>query len=406
MVVATETPRPQRRVLLLAPTERDAEIARAVLTASGLECLICADVPHLCAELHAGAGALLLAEEVCHPETLHPLSVALGAQPPWSDLPVLLLVQTAPDAEASPAIHAAIEALRNVVLLERPTRVATLLSLVRSAIRARDRQYQTREHLQQLERTGRALRELTVELAASNEELRDFAYVASHDLKEPLRGIASYAFMLQEDYGQLLDSAGRERLEALVRLPTRMFALLDSLLEYSRLGRLDLRRDPVGLEAVARSAIDSLRPWLAGRGAQVVVEPGLPVIAGDASLLERVFSNLITNGVKYNSSPAPRICIGSADGAVLVRDNGIGIPARHHETIFRMFKRLHPRDAFGGGTGAGLTIVRKIVERHGGKIWVESTRGPGTTFSLRFPAPPGERAHRQRGRECARASGT
>jgi signal transduction histidine kinase len=377
---------PQRRVLILAPTGRDAELARDILCGEGLDCHVCHGADQLCQQIRLGAGACVITEEACDPVSVELLASCLSGQPPWSDLPILLLTRGGGRTVDSPIVLQAVELLRNVLLLERPTRVGTLLSLVRSALRARERQYHTRQHLAELERTSRTLGELTRGLAASNDELRDFAYVASHDLKEPLRGIATYAHMLLEDYGPSMDQPGRERLEALVRLPKRMFSLLDGLLEYSRLGRLDLRREEIDPAQAAESAVEALRPWLAGRHATVEIERPLPHILGDASLIERVFTNLFANGVKYNLSERPRITVSASGGALLVADNGIGIPARHHETVFRMFKRLHGRDAFGGGTGAGLAIVRKIVEKHGATIAVESQEGRGTTFVLRFPA--------------------
>jgi PAS domain S-box-containing protein len=221
------------------------------------------------------------------------------------------------------------------------------------------------------------------ELARSNADLEEFASIASHDLKEPLRGIANYANFILEDHAAELTGDVGERLQVITRLCARMDTFLDSLLEYSRAGRTQLRPEPCDLHEVVAEALDSLGPWMESFNVRVTVRPGLPRVPCDRARTLQVFTNLIANAVKYSDKPERRIEIGSIPGdppAVYLRDNGIGIDPRHAEHIFRMFKRLHGRDRYGGGSGAGLTIVRKIVERHGGRIWVESTPGLGSTF--------------------------
>jgi PAS domain S-box-containing protein len=231
------------------------------------------------------------------------------------------------------------------------------------------------------------------ELARSNADLEDFAYVVSHDLKEPLRGIATFASFLEEDAGERLTPEDRDTLATLVRLAGRMHELMDSLLEYSRAGRAELAVADTDLNQVVSEARESLGPWLAQQNAEVQVAGTLPRLRCDAMRLRQVFTNLITNAVKYNDSSPRTVEIGAAgarppaavgDGraqpAIYVRDNGIGINERHHQTVFKMFRRLHPRERYGGGTGSGLAIVKAIIERHGGKVWVESRPGAGTTF--------------------------
>lgn len=223
------------------------------------------------------------------------------------------------------------------------------------------------------------------QLARSNADLEDFAYVASHDLKEPLRGISNYAKFVLDDHGDILPQEGREKLETLVRLSKRMYELLDHLLEYSRVGRADLAIQDVSLEDVVSSSLDALGARLEQEGAEVVVHSPLPRIKCDPLRIGQVISNLVVNAMKYNESPVKRVEIGAVTGGdgshvIFIKDNGIGIPPQHKENIFRMFKRLHGRDRYGGGTGAGLAIVKKIIHRHNGRIWLESTPGEGTTF--------------------------
>ena len=226
------------------------------------------------------------------------------------------------------------------------------------------------------------------ELYQSNKELDDFAYIASHDLKEPLRGIHNFSNFLLEDYADKLDGEGRSKLETLMRLTRRMESLIDSLLHFSRLGRVDLAMDQVDLNEIVAQVVDSLDITLKQEGVEVRVPRPLPQVLADRARVGEIFSNLVVNAMKYNDKPQKWIEIGMTrngggeDGPPVfyVRDNGIGIPEKHHDAVFRIFKRLHGREKFGGGTGAGLTIVRKIVERHHGRIWLESSPGEGTTF--------------------------
>jgi light-regulated signal transduction histidine kinase (bacteriophytochrome) len=229
------------------------------------------------------------------------------------------------------------------------------------------------------------LAQLNIELERSNQELDAFAYIASHDLKEPLRGIHNYSNFLMEDYGEIIDAPGKEKLLTLIRLTQRMEDLIDSLLHFSRLGRVDLSMQDNDLNEIVHRILDMLSGRIEETGVEIRIVQLLPVVYCDRIQIGEVFSNLIANSIKYNDKANKWIEIGYIDNPPLpptfyVRDNGIGIREKHFETIFRIFKRLHSPSKYGGGTGAGLTIAKKIVERHGGKIWVESTYGEGTTF--------------------------
>jgi signal transduction histidine kinase len=218
-------------------------------------------------------------------------------------------------------------------------------------------------------------------LLRSNEDLEDFAYIVSHDLKEPLRGISNFARFVLEDDGPAMSEDGRNRLETIHRLTDRLAAQLDSLVQFSRVGRAEMGIEDRHLGDVATAAAQRLGPWLQERNATVTIEPGMPRTRCDGVRLEEVFVNLISNAVKYNDSQHKHVRIGAGpDGAIYVHDNGIGIPARNTSDIFQIFRRLHGRDAYEGGTGAGLAITRKIIERHAGRIWVESEPGRGSTF--------------------------
>jgi len=240
------------------------------------------------------------------------------------------------------------------------------------------------------------LAELNADLTRSNEELDAFAYVASHDLKEPLRGIHRYAHQLLES-AQTLDDENRKRVEGLMRLTVRMDSLLDSLLHFSRVGRTTLEFVEVDLNEVVEEALEMVGARRSDGTFTVAVPRPLPSLRCDRVRVREIFSNLLSNALKYSAPAPPRIEVGyigpeenaprpnapaeSAGHAIFfVRDSGIGIESRHFEQIFRMFKRLHGRDEYGGGVGAGLAIVQKLVQRHGGRVWVDSAVGAGSTF--------------------------
>ncbi|MBX7164769.1 MAG: PAS domain S-box protein [Pirellulales bacterium] len=264
-----------------------------------------------------------------------------------------------------------------------PVQYTLVLRDVTERQRAED---QLRIQAEALRSANAALEAQTCELQRINHELNDFTYIASHDLKEPLRGIAAYCRMLAEDSADQLDDEGRRRLETLERLALRSERLAGDLLTYARVGCCRPELGPVALSEVVADVLQTLEPLLHGAQAQVEVPAELPVVRGDATLLGEVFRNLVANGVKFNRG-APRIEIGCDvrdTPTFWVRDNGIGIPAEHHEAVFEMFRRLHRRSEF-EGTGAGLAIVRKIVRAHGGRTWLESAPDAGTTVYFTLP---------------------
>jgi light-regulated signal transduction histidine kinase (bacteriophytochrome) len=254
-------------------------------------------------------------------------------------------------------------------------------------IQRRDSELQEAKEVleERVEERTRELQQRNEELNQSNKELDDFAYIASHDLKEPLRGIHNFSNFLLEDYADKLDAEGRSKLETLMRLTRRMETLIDSLLQFSRLGRVDLGLDRVNLNEIVAEVLDSLAISLREERVEVKVPRPLPTVRADRARVGEIFQNLIVNAMKYNDKPEKWVEIGWLENVggppvFYVRDNGIGIPEKHQEAVFRIFKRLHGRDKYGGGTGAGLTIAKKIVERHHGRIWLDSSAGSGTTF--------------------------
>ena len=229
------------------------------------------------------------------------------------------------------------------------------------------------------------------ELARSNAELEQFAYVASHDLQEPLRMVASYVGLLERRYRGKLDDDADDFIEFAVDGARRMQALLNGLLDLSRVGTRGREPEPTDSEAVLRDALLNLEQAIGEAGAEVSHDP-MPTVLGDRIQLTQLFQNLISNAVKFNASRRPRVAVTARRAGSMwefrVADNGIGIDPAHFERIFQVFQRLHTRETY-AGTGIGLAVCRKIVERHGGTIWIESAKGQGATFCFTLQAAEG-----------------
>jgi PAS domain S-box-containing protein len=223
-----------------------------------------------------------------------------------------------------------------------------------------------------------------------NQELEDFTYVVSHDLKEPLRTLEAFSTFLARDYGNVLAGEGQEFLKHLIEASRRLRDLIDGLLALSRAGRVIGAPRAFSWEDVLEIVQGDLSDLIHRRQATVRIDGPLPPAAGDPERMVQLLTNLVSNGLKYNSSEPPEVVIGSGgareDGSItyFVRDNGIGIDPQYHSHVFRIFRRLHRREEI-EGTGAGLAICKKIVEAHGGRIWIESVAGGGATFFFSLP---------------------
>lgn len=227
--------------------------------------------------------------------------------------------------------------------------------------------------------------ELIDDLQAANEELRNFAYVVSHDLKAPLRGIGSLADWLASDYADKLDAQGREYLALMKNRASRMDALIDGILEYSRVGRVKETQVAVDLNALVADTVQMLAP---PPEVSVIVEGTLPTVLGERTRMQQLFQNLVSNAIKHRDKPEGRIVIASADAGdfwqLSVADNGPGIDPRHHERVFQLFQVLTPRDQK-ESTGVGLALAKRIVELYGGRVWIDSRSGEGSTFFFTLP---------------------
>ncbi len=239
------------------------------------------------------------------------------------------------------------------------------------------------------------------ELEASNQRLDEFAYSVSHDLREPLRGIYNFAHFLAEDCREKIPQDSREMLDTIMRLAMRLDTQILAVLKYSRIGRLELDLRPVCLDRLLDEVLDSLADMIARNNAHIERPAPMPRILCHIEHVREVFCNLISNGLIYNDKHEKIITIGwhppnaaseeiplsgNATPVFFVSDNGIGIPEKHFQKIFGIFRRLHGQDKYGGGTGVGLTIAKQVIERHGGRIALRSEPGSGTTFYFTLSA--------------------
>ena len=257
----------------------------------------------------------------------------------------------------------------------------------------------------ELQEKNQRLGETNVELSQKNRELDEFVYVVSHDLQEPLRTLVSFSDFLMKDYGDRIESEGKEYLRYLVEASRRMRAMIQGLLKLSRAGKVIGEFTSIDLEELLAVIKADLGELLRCKHAELRIKGPLPQVWGDHNRMGQLLANLIANGVKYNQSSSPWVEVEaridtSADSpdrnhenqldphiVIAIKDNGIGIEPEYHNTVFQLFKRLHGRDEY-EGTGVGLAICNKIVHALGGRIWIESTPGAGSTFYIQLRSGP------------------
>jgi signal transduction histidine kinase/CheY-like chemotaxis protein len=372
-----------RRLLFLAATARDAATTEAMLSPLGIPLTICRTFEKLLEEIGSGCGAVLLPEEAVSPPHNVALRSVLAPQPPWSDLPILLLTRPGADSAES---REAVRSFGNVTLLERPLRLATLVTAVRTALRARERQYQLREHLFE-----RVCAEEALRLADRRKD--EFLATLGHELRNPLAPLLTALHLLKATGGQ--DPTIARMSAVMERQISHLVRLVNDLLEVSRItrGLVQVDREPVDLAYVVHSAVDTCRTLIDAAGHTLTVDlPAEPVtVYGDAVRLTQVVANLLTNAAKYTNAGGQiwvRVREESKTAIVSVRDNGIGISPDQLASVFEMFTQVDRSSRLAqGGLGIGLTLVRSLVGLHGGHVRAHSHgAGTGSEFIVELPA--------------------
>lgn len=379
------------RVLVLAPIGRDAALARDILVRSGIPAQVCSSMDNLCEELNRGCGAALVTQEALSTPWAQALLSALGAQPAWSDLPLVVLV-----SGADPATVRLGELLgegANATFLERPTGTSTLVRAMQMSLRDRRRQYQLRSHLDELaaaQEAEHAARALAEDAVRTRDE---FLASVAHDLKNPLGGIKGFAQLGQRQLRRDREADPdklREHFQRIEVTAARAIEQIDELLDVARLQAgqaLPLNLAPMNLVEVARAVCAEWQETTQDHQVRVVAEePDLPGI-WDRPRLERLLSNLVGNAIKYSPDGGLvtiRLREDGDDAVVTVQDEGIGIPRGDLAHVSERFYRAS--NAIGmSGTGLGLAGARHIVQQHGGSLTIDSEEGQGTSVTVQLP---------------------
>src|SRR4051812_2703718 len=366
----------EMRVVILAPFGRDAALLESCLLPLTVETAVAVNAESLVELFTEGVACSIIAEEALTRSAMDGIKTWLSQQPPWSDLPLVVLTFTGRVTRHSHRRAEELQALGNVTFIERPVRPDTARSSVRSALRARMRQYEIRARQE--------------ELIQANADLEQFAHSASHDLREPLRSISIYSELVIRTYAESLDERGSEFLSLIGSSARRMDALLDDLLCYAHASSIsDDVVEPIPASAPLQVALDNLAGAIQESGAEITVGE-LPAVRMRESHLAQLFQNLIGNAIKYRDiQKGAQVQLSSVkendNWVFTLADNGIGVPPIYAETIFGIFKRLHSGTEY-AGTGMGLAICKRIVERYGGRIWLESGEGSGARFCFTVPA--------------------
>ncbi len=402
------------RVLVLMPTVRDAERTALLFQEGGVSSTVCFDVPMLCREMGKGAGAVLLADEAMAGDAANQLAEAMRDQPPWSAVPLVVLAREGTTQRIGTI---ATDWISSMIVVERPVRTRTLLSVILSALRSRSNQYQIRDALllreqQATELRGQeerlrsallALQTSQAELARQAEQLREsgrrkdeFLATLAHELRNPLAPIQTGLDLLARSREQ---GKSDHALGVMHRQLGHMVRLIDDLLDVSRItqGRLELKRSRVALREILDTAVEASRPSIERREhtLELEIEDSQLTFDADLTRLAQVVSNLLNNASKY--TPVGGSITLSArqegdNGVIEVRDNGIGIPRQHLEHVFEMFSQVNrSTEGSRGGLGIGLALVRSLVELHGGTVSAESEgTSRGSTFTVKLPLGAGQ----------------
>ena len=369
------------RVLILPPTRRDGEASSAILRHSGIECFVCPTPAVLTQQLDAGVGAIIFTDAIAAQPSIALITEALDKQPPWSDVPTILLSR----AEHSESARALLVKLSNVTILDRPTSGRSLVSAVEAALRARRRQYQIRDQLSALRRGEESLRD-------ADRRKDEFLAMLAHELRNPLAPIRTATEVLARTLPP--DDRNRATADVVKRQVTHLTRLVDDLLDVSRItqGRIQLQRETLELSSIVAHAIEAVEPLLRDKRHVVsrLTDSQPLYVDGDAARLLQCVTNLLTNAAKYTDAGGRiRIDLRGAEehAFISVSDNGIGIAPDLLPKIFELFvQSARSLDRSEGGLGIGLSVVQRLVRMHGGEVTAASEGpGKGATFEIRLP---------------------
>ena len=383
------------RMLILAPIGNDGAVTAQLLVEAGLAACACRALEDFLAELDLGCAGLVLAEEAISARAIEQLTCKLQGQPSWSDIPILIITGRGETTEVAQRKLSLFEPSGNVSLLERPFRPLTMINAAKVAVRSRQRQYQVRDLLKERERILADLEanveRRTSELRETNAQLEELVYSIAHDLRAPLRAMQGFSSLLVDAYGELLPAEGKNFAERIIRSAEAMDAITLDLLAYGRMARSDVTPGPVSVEAAWKAAVFQCEKAIEESRAILEVRRPLPTIQAQPAILTQVLANLLSNALKFvPQDVTPRITFRAEELGSAVRlwveDNGIGISPEYQDRIFRVFERLNGSEY--QGTGIGLSIVRKGIERMGGSVGVESEAGQGSRFWIQLPKAP------------------
>jgi signal transduction histidine kinase/CheY-like chemotaxis protein len=377
------------RVLILAASLRDAELTSDILTEAKIESKICLTVGDLCQEFERGAGAILVAEEALFPMGLVEFKVCLKSQEPWSDIPIVAITAGGDVTLAGQEILKALESLRNVTFLDRPVRLTTLVSVVRGAIKSRERQYEVRDLFEKYRKSCEAAEE-------ANRAKSTFLANMSHEIRTPLNAIMGFSQLLLDPQTTKQDQ--EEFIATIRRNGSLLIQIIDDILDLSRVeaGKIEYQSDEVEIYQLMTDIILPLKQQAQQKGIEVdlLVDVGVPAsIETDALRLKQILFNIIGNAVKFTAEGGVRILLRYPSAPIpmieiAVTDTGRGISSEHQQLLFRPFSQGDSSTTRKfGGTGLGLVLSRRFAEGLGGKLELTASEpGLGSTFTISIPA--------------------
>jgi len=374
------------RVLVAAPTRRDGDITSELLERERIECIVCSGLQGVSDELKSDVGAIVLTDASLRDPALEAFVAKIQQQPPWSDLPILLLTR---DRVRLPSAILALEAGSNLTLLDRPSSTRALVSAVKSALRARRKQYQIRDQLIEQQRADEALRQ-------ADKRKDEFLATLAHELRNPLAAIRTGLEVVVRSPGEVERT---ERIVGMIDRQSRLLVkLIDDLMDVSRIatGKVVLQKTRLDLRSVLEGVFEGGQTVLDASRHEIRLDlPAGPVwVIGDAARLAQVLGNLLNNAGKYTPDGGRiTVALTEEDGQAVVRviDSGLGIAPELLEQVFEMFAQVdRTLDRARGGLGIGLSLVRRLAELHGGTVTAQSDGvGHGSTFVVRLPVAPG-----------------